>query len=160
MTAIQYRKGDATQPGGEGHRIIVHICNDIGGWGRGFVLALSARWKEPENAYREWYQNQTETFGLGHIQLIQVEPTLWVANLIGQHDVKASPKGPPIRYDAVLSGLQRVALEAKKLNASVHMPRIGCGLAGGSWENIEPLVNKALIDHGIAVTVYDFESRR
>ena len=25
------------------------------------------------------------------------------------------------------------------LSASVHMPRIGCGLAGGKWEEIEPI---------------------
>jgi hypothetical protein len=43
---IMYRIGDATLPvapanSGEEQQanfIIVHICNDIGGWGRGFVL--------------------------------------------------------------------------------------------------------------------------
>jgi hypothetical protein len=35
------------------------------------------------------------------------------------------------------------------------MPRIGCGLAGGKWERIEPLVVSALSAKGVAVTVYD-----
>ena len=35
--------GDATQPLGDGPEIIVHVCNDIGGWGRGFVVALFYR---------------------------------------------------------------------------------------------------------------------
>jgi hypothetical protein len=48
MNAIDYRTGDATDPVGEGARIICHVCNDIGGWGRGFVVALSKRWPEPE----------------------------------------------------------------------------------------------------------------
>ena len=33
--SIIYTQGDATQPIGEGTKIIVHVCNDIGGWGRG-----------------------------------------------------------------------------------------------------------------------------
>jgi hypothetical protein len=41
-----------------------------------------------------------------------------------------------------------------ELNASVHLPRIGCGLAGGKWEKIEPLINKLLIDQGLNVFVY------
>jgi hypothetical protein len=35
------------------------------------------------------------------------------------------------------------------------MPRIGCGLAGGRWEMIEPLVTEELERHGVEVTVYD-----
>ncbi len=41
MTTIQYLKGDATSPQAKGTKIIAHICNDIGGWGKGFVLAVS-----------------------------------------------------------------------------------------------------------------------
>ena len=52
MMNIQYVKGDATTPQGDGHKIIVHVCNDLGKWGKGFVLAISKRWKEPEATYR------------------------------------------------------------------------------------------------------------
>ena len=44
--------GDATQPVGAGPKIIVHVCNDIGGWGRGFVVAISNHWPEPELAQK------------------------------------------------------------------------------------------------------------
>lgn len=64
---------------------------------------------------------------------------------------------PPIRYEAVREGLKRVAQEAKSLGASVHMPRIGCGLAGGRWEEIEPIIEQELLGKGIAVTVYDLQ---
>lgn len=47
---ILYIKGDATAPIGSGVKVITHICNDIGGWGKGFVLALSKKWKMPEEA--------------------------------------------------------------------------------------------------------------
>jgi hypothetical protein len=35
------------------------------------------------------------------------------------------------------------------------MPRIGCGLAGGKWEEIEPIIDEELISIGVVVTVYD-----
>ncbi|GAA2522382.1 hypothetical protein GCM10010423_14150 [Streptomyces levis] len=37
----------------------------------------------------------------------------------------------------------------------MHMPRIGCGLAGGRWARVEPLVEERLVRQGIPVTVYD-----
>lgn len=47
MTEITYLKGDATTPQARGNKIIAHVCNDLGGWGKGFVLAISKRWPEP-----------------------------------------------------------------------------------------------------------------
>lgn len=157
MQLIEYVKGDATKPDASGNKIIVHVCNDIGGWGAGFVLALSNRWSEPENNYRDWHQSG-DKFELGKVRFVQVEPDVWVANLIGQHHVVADKEGnPPIRYEAVGKGLATVAMQASVLNASVHMPRIGCGLAGGKWKDIEPLIQRTLIASNIRTIVYDFE---
>ena len=65
MAVITYLKGDATQPQAKGNRIIAHVCNDPGGWGKGFVVAVSKRWPEPEAAYRAWHRNRAENdFGL------------------------------------------------------------------------------------------------
>jgi O-acetyl-ADP-ribose deacetylase (regulator of RNase III) len=77
--------------------------------------------------------------------------------MIGQHGMKTGSNGPPIRYDAVEKALATLAVEANRLGASVHMPRIGCGLAGGKWERIEPIIQKTLCSAGVDVTVYDFE---
>lgn len=40
---IHYITGDATIPIGEGKKIIAHVCNDIGAWGKGFVLPLAKK---------------------------------------------------------------------------------------------------------------------
>lgn len=153
---IEYIKGDATNPATSGNKIIVHVCNDVGGWGKGFVLAISRRWPEPEKSYREWFKNKTG-FALGETRLVKVEKDIWVANLIGQHRLNKDEHGnAPIRYEAIERGLEKVAQFAKELQASVHMPRIGCGLAGGTWDRIEPLIMKTLIAGDVAVTVYDF----
>jgi O-acetyl-ADP-ribose deacetylase (regulator of RNase III) len=157
VNKITYLKGDATVPQAKGNKIICHVCNDRGGWGKGFVVAISNRWKEPEAAYRAWYRYRNNNdFALGGVQFVQAEEYIWVANMIGQHGMSAGKDGPPVRYDAIAQGLKKIAEKALELQASIHMPRIGCGLAGGKWEKIEPLIEKHLCNAGVAVTVYDY----
>jgi len=152
---IKYVVGDATNPQGEGEKYIIHVSNDIGGWGRGFVLALSKKWKEPEKIYRE-----QKEYVLGKIQMIRVEPDICVINMIAQHDVKPT-KGadnliiPPIRYDALLACLRTINKIAITTGATIHAPRFGSGLAGGNWDTIEKIINEALPT--IDVTVYNFK---
>lgn len=159
MKEIIYLKGDATAPQGSGVKIIAHICNDIGAWGKGFVLALSKRWKEPEESYRRWHRERAKNdFSLGYIQLVEVEKYIYVANMIAQRGIKIGRStGVPIRYDAVESCLEKLSEEALLLEASIHMPRIGCGLAGGKWESVEPIILKTLSEKDIDVYVYDFD---
>ena len=156
MKDISYHVGDATAPEAPGPKIIVHVCNDIGAWGKGFVMALSKRWSEPESRFKAWYrERKSNDFELGAVQFVQVEDDLWVANMIGQHGLKPTKEGPPIRYNAVEKCLGKVAKKSKELSASVHMPRIGCGLAGGKWEEMEPIIIRQLSEKDITVYVYD-----
>ncbi|MFC8245830.1 macro domain-containing protein [Streptomyces chartreusis] len=156
MSEITYIRGDATVPSVKGVKVIAHVCNDIGGWGKGFVLAISRRWPEPEKSYRAWHRERASNdFGLGAVRFVQVEPYVWVANMVGQRGIRTGSKGVPVRYEAIDAALERLAEEAADLGASVHMPRIGCGLAGGKWSRVEPLITDRLVRRGIAVTVYD-----
>ncbi|MDP9765376.1 O-acetyl-ADP-ribose deacetylase (regulator of RNase III) [Deinococcus enclensis] len=159
MTMLSYQTGDATRPTGPGPKVIVHVCNDAGHWGAGFVLALSRRWKAPEEAFRTWASGAGDrAFELGQVQFVPVEPDLWVANLIGQHDIQRKTRPtdvPPVRYDAIREGLARTRAFAIERGASVHMPRIGAGLAGGDWGVIERIVQDELSGQDVPVTVYD-----
>ncbi len=121
-------------------------------------MAISKRWELPEKEYRHWHRFRAKNdFQLGNIQVVAVQDYVYVANMIGQQGMKTGSNGVPIRYEAVQSCLEKLADKALELNASVHMPRIGCGLAGGKWEKIEPLIMQTLVAQGIATTVYDFE---
>jgi O-acetyl-ADP-ribose deacetylase (regulator of RNase III) len=156
MSGIRYVRGDATVPSVKGVKVIAHVCNDLGGWGKGFVLAISRRWPEPEAAYRAWHRDRAANdFGLGAVQFVQVEPYVWVANMIGQRGTRTGSKGVPVRYEAIDTALETLAERAGELGATVHMPRIGCGLAGGKWSRVEPLIEERLVRRGIPVTVYD-----
>ena len=148
---IQYLIGDATQPTGDGNKIIAHVCNDVGAWGNGFVLAISKRWIRPRTEYLHWgYQHSLK---LGTVQLVKVERAIWVANLIAQRDTVPLDGLPPIRYDALTECLKHLGFHARRLHATLHMPRIGCGVAGGQWEQVKLLIADTLPDS--EVFVYD-----
>ncbi|MGC2234963.1 MAG: hypothetical protein WA584_02210 [Pyrinomonadaceae bacterium] len=156
MKPINYTVGDATMPQTPGNKIIAHVCNDIGAWGKGFVLAISKLSPAPERAYRDWYQGREQNdFALGAVQFVRLSPEISVANIIGQHGIRTISGTPPIRYDAVETALEIIGRKALETEASVHLPRIGCGLAGGNWSKIEPLLEKQICVKDVAVFVYD-----
>ena len=152
---ICYLIGDATEPIYR-PAIIVHICNNVGAWGAGFVLALSKKWKKPEIEYKKWYA-QNNSLTLGDVQFVAVEQGICIANMIGQEGIGFHKGKPPIRYDAVSKCLQTVRETSLLLSASVHMPRIGCGLAGGTWSEIGKIIHRELIAFNVPVIVYDLK---
>ncbi|WP_280245796.1 MULTISPECIES: hypothetical protein [Nocardia] len=77
--------------------------------------------------------------------------------MIGQHGIRPTAGNPPIRYTAVHQRHTALAQTATAHNASVAIPRTGCGLAGGTWDKIEPLILNRICQQGVRVTVYDLE---
>lgn len=137
---IIYKIGDATNPLIDGNKIIAHVCNDIGKWGRGFVACINNRWKNPEIQYRSMKSRK-----LGEVQFIKVESDIIIANIIGQHLIITDENGnPPVRYDAIREGLKKVNELAIELNATIHSPKFGSGLAGGNWNIIEDIINEII----------------
>jgi O-acetyl-ADP-ribose deacetylase (regulator of RNase III) len=163
--SIQYVIGDATHPIGTGIRIIAHVVNHLGGWGKGFVLSLSQRWPEPEAKYRDWHRTgkaKCGSFLFGNVQFVSVQHHLnsnglIVANMLAQYGYynQYKPYIIPLRYDALKACLSKVSIFARVNQASVHMGRIGCGLGGGKWELVEPIIQSELIEQQVPVIIYD-----
>lgn len=149
MSKITYILGDATNPIGAGMKIIPHVCNDLGAWGAGFVLALSKKWSYPEYIYK----NKTNLV-LGTVTFVSVDDDILVANMIGQHGIRTVNNIIPLRYDELKKCLIELNEVAIKNKATIHMPRIGSGLAGGDWGKIEDLILENVL---VPVTVYDLK---
>lgn len=157
---IKYVVGDATEPQGDGRKIIAHVCNDQGVWGAGFVLALSAKSRWPAHYYRYWAERGEagNRFRLGNISLTPYrDPKVRVANMIAQHGLGPKDGVPPIRYLFLANCLLKLERICRDTGETVHMPRIGCGLAGGDWSRVSQLVQHFLCDRGVAVTIYDLK---
>jgi O-acetyl-ADP-ribose deacetylase (regulator of RNase III) len=157
LNAINYVSGDATQPVGVGTKLIVHICNDQGAWGKGFVLAITKRFgKTAESKYKEWYRSGDSGFSLGSVQFAKVAEDVIVGNMIAQQGIYPKDGVAPIRYEALTRCLKKVFVYSEKFGLPIHMPRIGAGLAGGSWPKIAAIIDKQLVQRGLSVTVYDW----
>jgi len=156
MRPIAYVTGDATQPPSDGStRIVAHVVNDLGRWGAGFSGAVSRLSSKPEQAYRKIFESLPKP-ALGRVQFVRLAPDLLIANMIAQRGLRSASNPVPLRYDALATCLDRVMEISVELGASVHMSRIGAGLAGGDWDQIEKLIERRLCAHGVPVTVYNF----
>jgi O-acetyl-ADP-ribose deacetylase (regulator of RNase III) len=148
-------KGDATDTRGEGRRILAHVVNDRAAlWGAGFGLAVRKKWPHVQSAFREWATRNPDMFRLGNVFMSAVDQDVTAFQMICQHGYGPSPK-PRIRYSALQSCLEQLAQHAIEERATIHMPRIGAGQAGGLWELIRQLVDELLCARGLRVTVYD-----
>jgi Ca-activated chloride channel homolog len=139
---IQYLAGDASRPVGAGPKVLAVVCNDEGAWGKGFLMSVSARWPEVREQFRTWHEGgiTAPPFELGEVLLVQVEPDLWVANLLVQHGTRWLNGEPPIRYVALEAALDRLgrarhaAGSVRSHAADRHRARrrfVGCGGADG-----------------------------
>lgn len=154
---INYLKGDASLPLEE-QTLIIHVVNILGKWGKGFVLSLSKQFPFAKNEYVKWSKDK-ETFGLGEVQFVCVDQqrATFVANMLAQHGVRKNDKDHTtyIDYDALRLCLRKVARFALINRLSIQMPKIGSGLAGGDWEEIEKIINEELIYYKIKCTVFE-----
>lgn len=153
MSTLTTIHGDATLPRGTEPRIICHGCNDLGIWGAGFVLAVSKRYPQAEQAYRTWAQ-KVGTLPLGECQLVDVGNKVYIANIISQTGVGITQGNIPLRYGALETGLFTAAYHAQRLSGSLHMPTIGAGLAGGDWDRIYRIIERMAHATQVPVTIY------
>jgi O-acetyl-ADP-ribose deacetylase (regulator of RNase III) len=152
---IQYKGGDATDPRQTGgYRIIAHLVNDkTPVWGGAFARAVKKKWGATQTDFEQWAASDKGNLTLGKLRVVEVMDKLAVATMVAQHGYGESAK-PRIRYGALKAALDELAEVAAHHEASIHMPKIGSGQAGGNWDIISELIEDSLCDRGIQVFVY------
>ncbi len=151
---IEQLVGDATSPQIAGTGVIAHIVNDkTPNWGAGFGLKLAKRWPEAQREFRRWALSDKRNLRLGETRATRLTDDLYAFHMVAQRGYKQGPR-PLIRYQALDVCLRRLAEFATQRSASVHMPFIGTGYAGGKWPVIEELIREHLATAGVPVTVY------
>ena len=157
---ITYLKGDATAPRGSGFRIVAHIVSDRGIiWGAGFGRAVRKKWPTVQRGFATWAVGHRGEFNLGSMHFSAIDESLALAHLVAQHGFGAS-RTPRIRYGALETCLHKLGEHAGQAQASVHMPRIGTGEAGGSWDIVSEIIENTLLARHVDVTVYDLPGPR
>ena len=157
--SIKFLQGDVLAPRGKGMKLIVQVVSDatVNWGGRGVAIALKQKWPIAQRTFRSWVAEGRRPL-LGQVHFCEVQPGMVIASMVCQRGYGPS-ETPRIRYTAMEKALASVAAWAKQKNASIHMPRIGCGQAGGSWMLVEELISSILVDSDLTVTIYDLPDK-
>jgi O-acetyl-ADP-ribose deacetylase (regulator of RNase III) len=147
--------GDALSPRGKGPRLVAHVVpNTPRIWG-GAGFASKVRRSYPD----AWQQFKRETIDrhrapvLGEVFLTPIDGDITFAHMVAQHGIGPSAT-QRLRYAALAQCLAELRDRATDLGATVHMPRIGTGHGGASWDVIKELITGELVDKGVPTTVY------
>jgi hypothetical protein len=156
---LNYVNGNVLEPQGQGHCVICQLVNDRARrWGGGVAAQSAKKYPEAEHAFGVWIGQMPMPERLGQVHIFELGRGHILASLIAQHGFGHSQE-PRLRYAALQNCLMRVALEAARHKASVHLPRLGAS-GGGDWKRIEQMLIESVVSEGRAVTVYDLPPRR
>lgn len=136
--------------------IIIHGCNAQGKMNSGVAKAIRTKWPE---AYRT-YMHVYEIMGplkLGSIIPVRVDDDLIVINAITQ-EYYGYDNNKYISYKALSECLNEtnqfmLGMSEMKQTIHLHYPKIGAGLAGGSWPVIDEIITNS-IDGSIPRTLW------
>lgn len=157
LTEVQ---GDALDPRGDGPKIVAHVVPDSStAWGGGgFAAALRKRFPEAWQHFRDQVHSSDSGLRLGKGYRGHLTPDTYVFHMVAQHGVGPSIT-PRIRYAALEGCLAQLKRWATQLNASVHMPRIGSGHAGGNWQVIKEMILAEVADEATPTIIYTLPQR-
>ncbi len=156
---IKFIHGSVLEPRGNEDKVICQLVNDQARtWGGGVARSAARKFPSGQEAFAAWISTIPRSARLGAVHFAPVGRFIAIASLVAQQGYGHSTS-PRIRYLALEHCFEKVQDYASRHSATVHMPRIGAGQSGGSWETVEEIVRSVLVSKGISVTVYDLPPR-
>ena len=150
---IQYRQGDMVKHilSADALDAYAHQCNCFTTMGAGIAKSLAAQFPEVKAADAATVTGDISK--LGTFTKAAVTPTSTVYNVYGQDYISRHVR--TTNYPALFSGL-RAVMEDMVSNgkSTLGIPFIGCGLAKGNWDEVEPLIKVLANHYNITVTVF------
>ncbi len=143
------------------HGMIAHGVNCQGVMGAGLAKGIKTTYPLAFQYYKELCDAQSDkALLLGTCQTINVTPTchdqpIFVANLFTQ--VRYGRTGIYASTLAIQNALKHALPCAKAFGLPFYMPRIGCGLGGLDWDEVEPVILQAERDGDWIITVVDLD---
>lgn len=121
--------------------VIAHGVNCQGVMGSGAAKALYEKWPIVKEKYLKLCDAQLQVVGpemlLGYTQYINVDDLRVVINCFTQENYGYDEK-LYLSYDAIATCF--IWIESFNLK-EIAIPKIGCGLAGGNWEEVKEIIN-------------------
>lgn len=165
MGIIKTVKGDLVKMALNGDfDVIVHGANCFGVMGAGIAPVVAKAFGGEDDLVRQVDRDFPIPIGskerLGNYSYLQTDEVL-VINAYTQHSTGGRRAGKPdVSYDAIRDVFEKLNLDITShigKNATIGIPLIGCGLAGGNWEVVETIINDATPDLNIILVEYQPE---
>lgn len=154
---ITYHKGGLTTSGAN---VLIHGCNCQNTMGSGVARALRAKWPNVFKADTNYSMKHRDRDGVVSERMLGTyswtgsgnTTNPWIINLYTQYYYGRDRRH--LNYEALMVGMENLAQRfTKHPSIRIAMPRIGAGLAGGDWDIIEMMINKAFGDREVEVWV-------
>ena len=160
LRPIRVLHGNVLEPGGKGTKLLCQLVNDRATkWGGGVARQVANKFPTAESAFTQAFLELPRAARLGRVLFNEASDEITIASMIAQEGFGQS-LFPRIRYGALEECLAAVTTRALREGASIHMPRIGTGAAGGDWATIEEMLDDAMVRAGLSVTIYDLPPKR
>ena len=137
--------------------VIVHPVSNTGGFEKGLSQAIARVFPKIIDPYELCCRSAKSPLDLlGRVLVVKVSDTLQVANLFCIHDSKSKKH---FEYMAFLSCLDKLKDIGEK-TGGIHGPllfpyKMGTGLLGGDWKEVERLIQSTLGDAAAAVCILE-----
>lgn len=159
---ISYVKGNVTSPDfSTDYCLIPHCVNNLGVMGSGVAKALFTKWPVVKTHYHafcnNWKLRQEEL--LGHCLFTVVDDRITVCQIFGQNGIIGPDNPKPVNYRALYKGflaMRGIIEHDKRHTYSIHSPKLGSQLAGGTWDNVLRAIVATLGDLDIDYVVYEY----
>jgi len=126
--------------------LIIHGCNCFCNMNAGVAKALKEMWPDVYQAdlnTKKGATNKLGSYSFSPVSLNQAVINAYTQYRYGRGKVH-------LDYSALKKVLDTINKEWP--TSSIALPKIGCGLAGGDWKKVQPIIEKSL--HSNEVTVY------
>lgn len=120
--------------------VIAHGCNAQGVMGSGVAKQIKAKYPQAYLDYLKDYQTYSDT--MRTISLTAVSKNLWIANCVTQRYYGTDPHTVYVSYPSIECCFTQLKASFSVGDVTIHIPKIGAGLANGDWNIIETIINK------------------
>ncbi len=137
-----------------GNAVFAHGANCFGAMASG--VAAQVRDKITPLYYKDLFETRTPPERLGNLSslvLHQDEKSIKIGvNLYTQF--RPGPEFDDIAFVNSLRSLKLLLKTHKELeDTTLYIPKIGCGIGGAKWEDVEPLIKRELSMYNVVVVV-------
>lgn len=139
---MKYQEGNLIELAKNGKfDVIVHGCNCFCTMGAGIAKSLRDEWPDVYKADLLTVKGEISKLGTISTALIKLPSGINFA-VINAYTQFTFWEKNPIHYESLFKCFQKI--KEFFSGSRIAYPLIGCGLAGGNWNVVEPLIDQAL----------------